>query len=540
MSGRDSNSTQVGKRLGPLGVEAKCPVGDTRPGHSLAPELLERALWRLTVIATVFGSMMLISVTFNAIVHYASGAMPLPPSTVVVRVLAVLASTVMVAVARFGPWPARIKLHVGLAFEIVAAGCIAFMEPDMLRAFDLPIGTISSVSLWILLFHLIVPVRPWPALAGALGAAAMVPLAIWGVNRTGVAEIPALVAAGLYKTTFGTALVAWIAARYIYRLGAEVTEARRLGSYHLDRLLGQGGMGEVWLASHALLKRPAAIKLIQPAVLGATDTESRDVALKRFEQEALSTARLQSPHTVNLYDFGTTNDGNFYYVMELLHGLDLGTLVEQYGPLPADRVAGVIKQICFSLQEAHELGLIHRDIKPANVFLCCLGPHCDFVKVLDFGLVKQTEPLAEADPQLTREGMTTGTPAYMPPEMALGEKIIDARADLYQVGCVAYWLLTGELVFERSTAMAMLAAHIHDTPDPVSQRTELEVPEALESLIMDCLAKNPGDRPASAAALLQRLEEADVHAGWTPRRAEQWWSVHRPEDRAGGPPTTDA
>ncbi len=487
------------------------------------------AQWRLLIIAAVWGLLMLLSVTSNAIAHYGWGLMPLPTTTVWVRIVSVLAAAAMVLIIRFAPWEPQTKLNLGVGFSIVSAGCIAFLEPGMLLAFDLPIGTVSSVSLWILLFHMMVPARPWPALIGAFGAATMMPLAIWGLNHFGEETIPPMVAAGLYKTTYGTALVAWLAARYIYRLGTQVTEARRMGSYQLERLLGHGGMGEVWLANHALLKRPAAIKLIQPEVLGATDTESRDVTLKRFEQEAQSTARLQSPNTVTLYDFGSTQDGTFYYAMELLNGVDLDTLINKYGPQPPDRVAKLLKQICYSLMEAHDLGLIHRDIKPANVFICCLGPHCDFAKVLDFGLVKQTDQLAEADPQLTREGMTTGTPAYMPPEMALGEKEIDPRADLYQLGCLAYWLLTGKLVFEGKTAMGMLAAHIHDPAPSVSERSEFDIPAPLQQLIADCLAKKPEDRPASAREILQRLEETDVAAGWTAERARRWWSLHRPE-----------
>jgi len=272
-----------------------------------------------------------------------------------------------------------------------------------------------------------------------------------------------------------------------------------------------------------MLKRPAAVKLIQPHKLGATDSHDRAAALQRFELEAQATAELGSPHSVTLYDFGSTSDGTFYYVMELLDGLDLDSLVKQYGPQPPERVAYFMKQICHSLMDAHNHSMIHRDIKPANIFVCRLGPDVDFVKVLDFGLVKHVAADEGGSPKLTREGIVTGTPAFMPPEVALGSAPADARSDLYQVGCVAYWLLTGELVFEGDTAVALISNHIHTPPSPASQRAKFDVPERLELLIMGCLSKDPADRPRDAAELWRSLDEAGLEAGWTRERAVRWW-----------------
>ena len=232
-----------------------------------------------------------------------------------------------------------------------------------------------------------------------------------------------------------------------------------MGSYHLEDLLGKGGMGEVWKATHRFLARSAAVKLIMPSALGAKDEAAAQVTLRRFEREAQTTASLRSPHTIELYDFGVSRDGTFYYVMELLDGLDLQTLVAKHGPQPPERVVFLLRQACHSLYEAHKAGLVHRDIKPANIFMCRYGTDLDFVKVLDFGIVKREQMAGKEEAQLTAVGMISGTPAYLAPEMALAEGPTDGRADLYALGCVGYWLLTGQLVFDKANAMAMVVAH---------------------------------------------------------------------------------
>jgi serine/threonine-protein kinase len=307
----------------------------------------------------------------------------------------------------------------------------------------------------------------------------------------------------------------------------EIVEARRMGAYALERRLGRGGMGEVWLGRHALLARPAAVKLVRPDRPGGRGLHEAHVMQERFEREAQATAGLRSPHTVNLYDFGVADDGTFYYVMELLEGLDTDRLVRKLGPLPPERVVHVLRAVCHSLAEAHEAGLIHRDIKPANVFLCRYGREYDWVKVLDFGLVKAMEE-PEGETGLTIDGSVRGTPAFMAPEQAKGGGV-DGRADIYAVGCVAYWLLTGQPVFEGSTAMEVLMHHVGSTPEPPSRRTELPVPAELERIVMSCLEKDPGKRPASAVELAARLEACPLERTWTAERARRWWETHRPD-----------
>ena len=305
--------------------------------------------------------------------------------------------------------------------------------------------------------------------------------------------------------------------------------AASVGSYRLIERIGAGGMGEVWRGRHQMLRRPAAIKLVlSEAIDPADNTTNRDQQLRRFEREAQATAALRSPHTVELFDFGVTESGSLYYVMELLDGLDLQRLVERFGPLRPERVIYLLRQICRSLAEAHNAGLIHRDIKAANVFVCRMGIEHDYVKVLDFGLVKSDPSQGNATTQLTVEGSIRGTPAYMAPEMALGGQNVDGRADIYAVGCLGYWLITGQQVFEAPSVMALIFKHIQTPPDPPSVCTELDVPPALDAAILACLAKSPDDRPADVRALDRMLAAISVKPEWDIDRAEQWWATHLP------------
>jgi serine/threonine protein kinase len=290
-------------------------------------------------------------------------------------------------------------------------------------------------------------------------------------------------------------------------------------------------MGEVWRARHRLLIRPAAIKLIrQKAVPGmSVDPE---LLVRRFEREARATAALTSPHTVQLYDFGVTEDGRLYYVMELLDGLDLDTLVRQHGPLPAERVVHLLRQVCAALQDAHANGLIHRDIKPANVVVSRAGTTFDFVKVLDFGLVK-LDTARDSDRELVKlstDDSWSGTPGYMAPEVVLGAAT-DHRVDLYAVGCVAYWLLTGKMVFEGQNAVQVMMQHAQAEPQRPSARIGRAMPAALEALVMECLEKDPARRPASAEVLRERLDAVPLTSEWSAERAEEWWAMHRPRSQ---------
>jgi serine/threonine protein kinase len=296
-------------------------------------------------------------------------------------------------------------------------------------------------------------------------------------------------------------------------------QARTFGSYQLESLLGRGGMGEVWRARHRLLARRAAIKLVrQDAFKGRDDL--RLAALARFEREAQATASLRSPHTVELYDFGVSDTGTFYYVMELLEGMDAAALVERFGPLPPERVIHLVSQVCDSLGEAHAAGLVHRDIKPSNLFICRYGRTVDFMKVLDFGLVK---PRTDDDSHLTTELSVKGTPAFMAPEQAQGDRAIDARSDIYAVGCVAYWLLTGQRVFKGDNAMQVLVQHAYSAPTPLSEHIPNGIPAELNALVMSCLEKDPARRPQSADAVAEALAAIPVDRPWTQTRAREWW-----------------
>ncbi len=299
----------------------------------------------------------------------------------------------------------------------------------------------------------------------------------------------------------------------------------RVGSYSLIEQLGSGGMGEVWLGRHQLLARPAAIKLVRETVLGSG--KDPNVIRQRFAREAQATAELRSPHTVQLFDFGVTDTGSFYYVMERLHGMDLQRMVERHGPLPPERTIFLLKQACLSLSEAHARGLVHRDIKPANLFVCRLGPEYDFVKVLDFGVVSRVgqEPASA----ITAAGVVLGTPAFHAPELVGGQGAFDGRADIYALGCVAFWMLTGRPPFEAADAISLLMHHSNTTPLAPSAFCEEPIPAGLDALVLECLAKQPALRPGSADVLWERLDALPVAARWDRRRARAWWELHEPE-----------
>ncbi len=305
-----------------------------------------------------------------------------------------------------------------------------------------------------------------------------------------------------------------------------------LDRYRLVQKLGGGGMGEVWLAKHQLLARPAAVKLIRSDVLGNSDQKQE--VLKRFQREAQITSNLSSPNTVRLYDFGISETGSFYFVMELLNGIDLESMVNRFGSLPPARVIMLLRQACRSLGEAHEVGLVHRDIKPANLFICKMGREYDFLKVLDFGIVKGAD--MEGETLITAAGKLVGTPAYMAPELIAGDEV-DGRADLYALGCVGYWMLTGRQVFESKNLMQMIVHHTKTVPKRPSEISETSIPEGFDQLILACLEKEPDNRPSSADELWRMLGQIGVDDPWPPEQAEAWWQLHMPEVAVSRPGT---
>src|SRR5262245_45984965 len=386
---------------------------------------------------------------------------------------------------------------------------------------------ITWIGVVVLMFAAIVPNSPVKTLIAGLIAVTMNPLGMLVAAARGVNFGPASNLLLMHYPDYLLVGVAVVISHVVTKLGQKVDKAREMGSYQLIALIGRGGMGEVWRAPHRMLTRDAAIKLINPDMLGRVSGNSSTVLQRRFEQEAKATALLRSPHTIGLYDFGVTENGVFYYVMELLDGIDLETLIQKFGPQPAARVVYILRQVCGSLADAHNHGLIHRDIKPTNIFLCRMGNEYDYAKVLDFGLVKVLE---SNEPQMTGANATTGTPAYMAPELAVGMPNIDGRTDLYGLGCVAYWLLTGAMVFEEKGSAAMMLAHLQKVPVPPSQRTELVVPESLDRAVLMCLAKAPEERPASAEVFARMLESSTGKDSWTTEDAERWWLTHRPEN----------
>ena len=332
----------------------------------------------------------------------------------------------------------------------------------------------------------------------------------------------------MFWPKYPCAAIAVLPSQVLHLLGRRLRDAQALGSYHLVELLGRGGMGEVWLAEHEMPARHAAIKLVRPELLGARSEMEIKTLVRRFEREAQATAALSSPHSIQLFDFGSANDGSFYYVMELLAGRDLESLVRDFGPVPADRAVFLLRQVCHSLADAHARGLVHRDIKPANIYVCRMGLDYDFVKVLDFGLVKVKGRARDMETLATLEHTTSGTPAYMAPEAILGDTEVDRRADVYALGCVAYYLLTGQLVFDADTPMRMFVQHLQTTPVPPSQRTELPIPPELDAFVMSCLEKDPDKRPQSARVLFDMACRCSG-TGWTNTAAERWWRAHLPE-----------
>jgi serine/threonine-protein kinase len=505
-----------------------------RATSGLPPDLLNRAAVRLQVLAWLYAFTFFMAAFFPHLIipdglnHLFERALNWMPGTISITVAVGVALAIRKAKLR----PARVTAFA-LVFEVVSSYGIAtaeFLQPLGLTAATTWVG-LSWVAVWILLFNVVVPTVPRYAVVAALLSVTSVPaLVLISMSMFP----PAFQASGMQIfIAFGlpyllVVIMAYVGARVVYALGTEVTRARELGSYRLEELLGKGGMGEVWRASHRLLARPAAIKLIRSSVSGNGAGMSDDT-LRRFEREAQVIARLRSPHTVTLFDFGSTVDGSFYYAMELLDGVDTDTLIRRFGPIPAERVVHILRQMCHSLSEAESCGLVHRDIKPANVFLCRYGEDLDFVKILDFGIAKVIhETSSEAETALTIPNVIHGTPAFIAPEQALGATDVDTRADIYSTGCVAYWLLTGELVFHAETPMKLLLAHAHTPPDPPSSRTEIPIPRDLDALVVSCLAKDRAERPRSARYLLQQLDAIALGQPWTDTRAREWWQVHLP------------
>lgn len=494
---------------------------------SLPADLLSQSAGRLRVLALLYAFVFFMAGVLPALVfergRFLGSFVQWVPSAAGIAVALLLA--LVIGSPRVS-LPAAMSL--GLVFEIVSSYAIAaaeFADPMQLETHRGFLG-LSWVAVWVVLFTVVVPTPPRRALVAALASVSSVPVVIGLVlasHTTLVRLDPVQFFFGLVFPYLLVVGMAWVGARVVYRLGTELKRARELGSYRLEARLGQGGMGEVWRARHRMLARPAAIKLIRPSVAEDGVVPASADAVRRFEREAQVIARLRSPHTVELFDFGIAEDGSFYYAMELLEGLDADSLVRRFGPVPPERAIHLLRQVCHSLSEAQSCGLVHRDIKPANIFLCRYGEEYDFVKVLDFGIVRDA---VDGDPLHTLENAPPGTPAFMAPEQAM-ESEVDGRADIYATGCVAYWLLTGQFVFTAETPVGLILQHARTPPVPPSARTDLPIPRALDELVLSCLAKDPAHRPQSARELSLRLAELEGGSAWTQERAREWWATHR-------------
>ena len=516
--------------IGPVPESTPAGMGSSRPGgRSLPFDLLKDAKKRLEIMSLLAAALWILGTLGD---RFALLAMTRDRTwlhwqpTDVITISGVVISVGIYLYLRKGERDPEFVLDLGPIYMVSMAfllGLLMHWAP-VPRTWSIS-PTISWIGAVVLMSAAIVPNSPMKTMLAGFIAVSMNPLGMIIAKARGTWDFGSI--SNVLVMHYPDYIMVGVAVliSYVVRdLGREVSKAREMGSYRLINRLGQGGMGEVWLARHHMLARDAAIKLIQPDALRRNSGGNVTLIRKRFEQEARTTAALRSPHTVELYDFGVTRDGVFYYVMELLDGIDLETLVRKFGPQPPARVVHILRQVCRSLGEAHQHGMVHRDIKPTNIFLCRMGNEYDFAKVLDFGLVKVTN---DEQTQLTGEGVTTGTPAYMAPELAMGNSSVDGRTDLYGLGCVAYWLLTGKLVFEENGAAAMLLAHLQKAPIPPSQRNGSQLPECLDEVVITCLQKKPSDRFSDTQVLARSLDSCNV-GSWSAEDAESWWRTNVP------------
>jgi serine/threonine-protein kinase len=414
-------------------------------------------------------------------------------------------SNVIVGRAVFVPSTGRWTLTLGLIIGAVLLTCVYYgsLDLDLRQRGPWVTGRYFGVE-WSVIYP-----KLTDQTARRLAAGITTEVAVWWVLATALST--------------GASVV-------IYGLRRRVHDAEQLGQYRLEEKIGEGGMGAVYRASHAFLRRPTAVKLLPPDRAGADN-------LRRFEQEVQLTASLTHPHTVTIFDYGHTSDGLFYYAMEYIDGLTLTDLVTRSGAQDEGRVVHLMRQAASALVEAHGIGLVHRDIKPGNIMVHLLHPHGggeDFVKVLDFGLVKEVR--REGGIQLTNEANLAGTPQYMAPESITSPDSVDGRADLYALGAVGYYLLTGTHVFTGESIVEVCGHHLHSDPEPLSSRLGKPVAPALEETVLSCLAKDPSRRPQTAWELEQRLADCAGIDPWTTEDAQRWWSTHGELSRKTPPP----
>ena len=502
----------------------------TSAGSPLPRDILEKARDRVKIAAFVFIATWLFVITMNEVVaRFALGnslvAKLWAPRQTVLTLLGLASSGGMAWIASRMRHRPELVLDFGLGFEVFNALVVSLVTEWYPR--QDPQG-VSWVCVTIVLWPAIAPSSPRKTLIAALAAATTIPIAIfYGLSIHPNPDMSWFILLWLILPGYLCAALAVVPSNVIRGLGKQVKRARELGSYQIEDQIGKGGMGEVYRAKHRLLARPAAVKLISPAALRGSSPDQNRIVIERFRREAEAAATLRSPHTIELYDYGIAEDGTFYYVMELLDGIDFQELVTRHGPLPSERVIHLMSQACDSLGEAHLAGLVHRDVKPSNILACRMGLRVDYVKVLDFGLVKTDPRHAEKQMEITSAGAVSGTPSYMAPESITSVASVGPAADVYALGCVAYWLLTGHTVFNAANSTMMMMQHVQASPVPPSLKAPHPVPRDLEEILMRCLAKDPADRPQNAAELAQMLGKCRVALPWSDSRANDWWRGHR-------------
>ena len=489
----------------------------THPGFSLSPAIAKAARRSLGVIAAALFIMTTVGYLLTHFVAIYEAPQLDSLARQIITAIALSMDLLLIFLVNRKSLDDSQVLNFAYVYQVLRAGTLALT----------PMPTAGNISIsWalilVVLFPMLLPSDGRRSIVATILAGLTQPIALLCIHVFDE-SLPAF---QLIYSAFsgGIAVVTSL-------LGADLVRRyqndspRDLGSYELKHKLGAGGMGEVWAATHLFLSRPAAIKLIPRKDEPASSAQKK---VRRFRREAQVTSNLTSPHTVGVFDYGITNAGAYYYVMEYLDGLDLQQLIRRDGPLPVGRAVHLLDQTCDSVGEAHEAGLIHRDLKPGNLFLVRRGLRYDYVKVLDFGLVGLQSALSNQtiDTNITAQGMMTGTPAYMSPEMVKGDAI-DGRADIYALGCVLYFLVTGQLVFPELRGLQMAMAHAHEDPRAPNLQPKYEIPDDLNLLIMMCLAKSPLDRPQSALELRQLLRELDCYKSWTDKDAQNWWDTYQ-------------
>jgi serine/threonine-protein kinase len=479
------------------------PSEPSESGSALGRELertaVERLRWLSVLCMAILGVGALLSPLRRANLGARAGS-ERPMWTLVVGLAGAIA--LYVSTKRLS---AKRAIDVGVAYLVLVCALTAFFAHALPYAPSDVVRGVSALVPTMLVFAVMVPVDPRRMAVGATLAALSDPVALALTALRGNTLPPWNVWLWLMTPTFVAAAIAVASSRVVFALGQRVRALRKLGSYRLVERLGRGGMGEVWRAEHALLKRPAAIKVVRPESLGANDPATLAQARERFVREVQTTARLTSPHVIDVFDFGEDDRGGLYYVMELLEGRDLESVVRAEQKLIPRRVARLLRQLLLALAEAHRAGLVHRDVKPANVFVTTCGGESDFVKLLDFGLVAAVEDAG--DQRLTKAGSLLGTPGYMAPEAARGEPV-DQRADLYAVGCIGYRLLCGREVFERQSLIALIAAHLCEAPSPIDRSTLDALGVGLAAVIERAIEKDRDRRWPSAEAMIEAIDGA--------------------------------